>query len=430
MNRNFDFVFDNMRKIAKLMSSASGDFHVYRYETIVFDKAQWIRDLAKRLTVSLSDDNIVALLKEFDVIPPPADHENEHIRHVTPGDYKLKLSKQTVAFIEMEFRDVFDLLGYRRYISMNRDTPEYRNVLAQFCTDSGCVIAHMLSAQAYQATNYWAPHSYWLTAPERYARGEKVDALAIIPVLRFGNSIQQLANALHLAEKWGICRLIVDNHPFIRAGLVTAPGLTLENTFSVAEQYNGLAGHFYYWHNLLPNLPQPNDADFRQACDFIRTHVFDKSFFEPKIDLNAKDLVVHMRGGDIFSDTIPHDPQTRRLYLQPPLAFYTRAVEEEVSTGDLRQVIIVYEDEGNPCVTGLKRYCVSRGIPHFAHSGKLADDLAILINATKLAFSYGTFLWAASMLSTKLERLYWFEDNNYANRIWRTVGGAGFRFVD
>lgn len=109
MSNELAFVFDNMNKIASLVRQPGSV--VYRYEDIIFSKAAWIRDVASRILVEVDDELISKLVRRFD-IRPEIENVKDHIRQVTPGDYKKKLSSQAIDYLEMRHADLLQQLGY------------------------------------------------------------------------------------------------------------------------------------------------------------------------------------------------------------------------------------------------------------------------------------------------------------------------------
>jgi hypothetical protein len=109
LSNRFGYFFDEIERIA-LLSQRSGAI-IYRYEDIVFLKEKWIRDLAIRICVELNENTLRKLLKRFDIVPSRED-VNNHVRQVTPGDYRRKLSPKAIAHLEQRYSKLFEQLGY------------------------------------------------------------------------------------------------------------------------------------------------------------------------------------------------------------------------------------------------------------------------------------------------------------------------------
>lgn len=87
------------------------NLRLFRYEDIVFNKSQWVRDILKFLNLEMPDDKVEAIAAKYDVFPS-AEDESAHIRKVTPGDYKEKLMPETVARLNDCFRSMLEAYNY------------------------------------------------------------------------------------------------------------------------------------------------------------------------------------------------------------------------------------------------------------------------------------------------------------------------------
>ena len=124
----------------------------------------------------------------------------------------------------------------------------------------------------------------------------------------------------------------------------------------------------------------------------------------PALPDNA--VVIHLRGGGIFSQK-PQSPG----YGQPPLAWYKYCLDlhrENQTGGGRMSVVVVHEDEKNPCLPGIISYCNDRGIPVRKQSGSLQEDYGYLMHARHLIDSVGTFTFPAIDQNQGLESLYCF----------------------
>lgn len=109
LGNEFEFLFKNMMRFGKMLRDYPGI--IYRYEEIIFKKAEWIPSLACKLQVPLKPDVFDSLLQKHDMFPSQ-DNETAHVRHVSPGDYLNKLSPALIEHIERRYRDLFEILGY------------------------------------------------------------------------------------------------------------------------------------------------------------------------------------------------------------------------------------------------------------------------------------------------------------------------------
>jgi hypothetical protein len=226
---------------------------------------------------------------------------------------------------------------------------------------------------------------------------------------RFGNNIVQIINAIHLARGAGVGHVIVQDigipmaqEPF------TIDGITLIPIGTDPPPGLYLYGDFYY----TPALGEDVQASLSRDVLYSITQTFvlplvAMNFRDPQEQSSPRDLIVHIRSGDIFVGK-PHPD-----YIQPPLNFYVQVVETLLSRDQIDGVVIVSEDDLNPCVRGLDAYLQSRNIPYRRQSGDLREDLARIIGAKHMIFGRGTFGYAVCLLSGAIETLHVFDTDMY-----------------
>lgn len=71
---------------------------VFRYEDVIYNKREWMSDVLDILDVEKVPTLIKRVVQQFDVIPN-SENEAEHIRQVHPGNYKKKLSSETIELV-------------------------------------------------------------------------------------------------------------------------------------------------------------------------------------------------------------------------------------------------------------------------------------------------------------------------------------------
>lgn len=86
---------------------------LYRYEDIIFDKENWLREMLDYVSVDLPEDGIQQISKQFDRRPNNED-PSRHVRKVTPGDHIEKLKPETICELNSVFADIMDEYGYQR----------------------------------------------------------------------------------------------------------------------------------------------------------------------------------------------------------------------------------------------------------------------------------------------------------------------------
>ncbi len=82
-----------------------------RYEDVVFEKAQMIRDVTEHFGWTIQPQQIDNILKWIDVVPTE-ENPGAFIRKVTPGDHREKLSPEVIAEIDTRLARAMEAFGY------------------------------------------------------------------------------------------------------------------------------------------------------------------------------------------------------------------------------------------------------------------------------------------------------------------------------
>jgi hypothetical protein len=84
---------------------------IYRYEDVIFAKQAWIDDMCDWYGWKIPIEQRQAVAKRFD-IRPESERPNEHIRQVTPGNYRKHLSEGTIRIMNGLFEEYMLMFGY------------------------------------------------------------------------------------------------------------------------------------------------------------------------------------------------------------------------------------------------------------------------------------------------------------------------------
>lgn len=84
---------------------------VLKYEDMVLDNEKWITSICTHLEIDASSDFILQLKKQY-TFKNKAENPRQHIRKITPGDYKEKLKKNTIEWLNKQFEDVLRHYNY------------------------------------------------------------------------------------------------------------------------------------------------------------------------------------------------------------------------------------------------------------------------------------------------------------------------------
>ena len=194
---------------------------------------------------------------------------------------------------------------------------------------------------------------------------------------RFGNNIQQIVNAVFLAQVYGHSKVTFPKHELIRnTRIILDPGRKSEP--------KDLTGRFFkiQEHTDIPLTPE-------------RRREIAQQYVQPLLDLpdipfyDEDTIVIHIRAGDIFSKK-PH-----RMYVPCPLSLYQRVIDQ------YQRAVVVYEDRGHPAVDALERD------PKVTlHHGDILTDIAHLAAAKNLLIGVGTFGMMGYMFSRNIGAIH------------------------
>ena len=86
-------------------------FTTRRYEDVIFEKEQLAADIAAVLSARLPTERLAEIAAKNDV-RPDAERPTEHIRQVSPGNYREHLSEEAQTYLETKFAPIFERFNY------------------------------------------------------------------------------------------------------------------------------------------------------------------------------------------------------------------------------------------------------------------------------------------------------------------------------
>jgi hypothetical protein len=220
---------------------------------------------------------------------------------------------------------------------------------------------------------------------------------------RFGNNLLQIGVASCLAQRLGIRRVYLANlqHLQIRGPIKFHDVTLLPESFLEQDQPVGvLCGTFLNRQQFGAAMDDVAYDRILEATRLVGQAIFDRTPVPPSMPVRSTDLVIHLRAGDIFAHSRPHPG-----YAQPPLAFYRLCVDFARTELGIDRVILVYEDEGNPCIAALKSWLKESDIDCVTHSRSLSEDMSVLLAASHCVFGHGTFGPAMALLSRHMKTI-------------------------
>jgi hypothetical protein len=232
-----------------------------------------------------------------------------------------------------------------------------------------------------------------------FLRRPKVDVVRLPYWLRLGNAIQQLRNALQVAEKLGAGTIqFVESHPLFEGSRIGNFELVWGDGYRTTPT---LEGEFFNAKTFRLNSSGSEIA--RVFTELVRP-LLATPIREADPRLRPDDLVLHFRAGDIFGSSKP----SYLNYGQPPLSYYLAAVDREQPS----RIWLVYEDRSNPCIADVEAALQSRGIKVLVQSGTLEEDVRLLLSASALVAGRGSFAFMVAHLSKRLRKAYFFHQGN------------------
>ena len=225
----------------------------------------------------------------------------------------------------------------------------------------------------------------------------KVDVLRVTEVGRFGNIVLQLLHAITLARHIGVRKIEI--FPFIGGppeGLYDVGGLEVEVGEKKKSHQPTLVGPFCHSSDfgtvLRGDLLAGATDVIAQVLRPLLIHLL-----EPIRELPVDQIVINLRGGDIFDGPVIYS-----WYVQPPASFYVEAAINARQMFGICRVTLVAQDRLNPALNVTIRRLTEEGFDvTFQCEGFLAD-LRLIMQARHLVAPFGTFCEAIAMLSTSL----------------------------
>lgn len=83
----------------------------YRYEDVIFHKAAWLADICDWFGWNVDRGALDAIAARFDA-RPEGENPDQHVRQVTPGNYRKHLSQGTIGHLNALFGEYMRLFGY------------------------------------------------------------------------------------------------------------------------------------------------------------------------------------------------------------------------------------------------------------------------------------------------------------------------------
>lgn len=208
---------------------------------------------------------------------------------------------------------------------------------------------------------------------------------------RLGNNIIQLKNIIGLALYYNFNIIIPDHKYFNKRYIIINDNINI-----LSQNINDSTDFF----SLSDVNIKGEKIDYvkifnRRSQRSIRKFIIDLFIFksEELKELPDNILVIHIRGGDIFSKN------PNPSYIVPPLSYYINIIEDN----KYKNIYILSEDNKNPCVDKLiKLY------PNIRFKNRGFDmDIKLILRTRNIIISYGTFVPSLLFLSEYINNIYY-----------------------
>ena len=240
---------------------------------------------------------------------------------------------------------------------------------------------------------------------------------------RLGNNIIQVLNAILIALYYNYNIILPQHNYFNTTYIIINEKITIEN-----EKINSIEnGDFYFWAGIknidtkLFKLYKLNKLNNDKAFEILKSSF---NFTNFKLhNLKNNDVLIHMRGGDIFDNTNPHG-----VYIMPPLSYYIDIIKS-IKFDDIIDKPVIYlisEDTLNPCVNELLKL-----YPQIIYKNQsLNDDISLILSAHNIISSFGTFISSLIYISSNIKNLYevsyYNDDHAYSSNDYRVFTNINF----
>jgi hypothetical protein len=245
--------------------------------------------------------------------------------------------------------------------------------------------------------------------------------LYIIVPERLGNFIFQVENAIKIALFYNY-NIILPQHKYLKTDYII-----INKNIKISDSVILDKSNFYY-RKKIENIDQKLfDMNIEKTNEILRsTFNFTQFFIEitqpifpSKSELliekiynsyapSENDLLIHIRSGDIFQGDGAHFE-----YITPPLVFYTDIIDNS----NYNEIYLIAEDTLNPCIENLIKLYPK--IKFKVQS--LDEDIKLILSASNIIMSYGTFIPALLKFSDKIKNLYKASYCKYIEEIYSTI---------
>ena len=220
---------------------------------------------------------------------------------------------------------------------------------------------------------------------------------------RFGNMVIQVWNTVLVAKRLGIERVLYWNNARLSSREIELiPGVHLTRADSLGNERTAPPTHLIRT-RAFSVARAPEGLSFQEIAS-LRNSLSAAIFSDrlPATSLGTEVLTIHLRSGDVFWNE-PH-----KDYGQPPFAFYELVVKSK----KWEKVILVSEDQENPCFALVTDLCDRLNLETHVTGRSLDEALDAIANASTLVMSRGTFVASILWLAPANRHIFTFGSDN------------------
>ena len=201
---------------------------------------------------------------------------------------------------------------------------------------------------------------------------------------RLGNNIKQLSNIIDIAlmYKHNI-KFNVKNINFFDLTAIKKYFSKYNNTQIIQDNTFS-----FFYKNKLKFPLEIYELNIKERNEILKNALLIKNISK----LNENDVVVHIRSGDIFSS------KAHPAYVPPPLSYYVK----EINKYKYEKIYIICEDTINPVINELLK--IYKNAVYQKNS--LEKDIRMILGATNIIFSVGSFIPALMLLSDNIKHVH------------------------
>lgn len=207
---------------------------------------------------------------------------------------------------------------------------------------------------------------------------------------RLGNNIIQLSNIIYIAIFYKQNIIFKRKHHLLNVDTITKYLSKYKNNKNLTDR-----GDFFESKSTYPK------EVFEQNVEEVN-NLLKEAFKIKNVNKLDAELVIHIRSGDIFTDSRPHP-----RYVPPPLSYYTNII----NANNYKKIIVICQDTINPVVNKLLE--LYENAVHNKNS--LEEDVTLVLGASHIISSVGTFIPTLLKFSDNIK--YHYRTHSYSKEL-------------